>query len=623
MHRGRRVPRLFLRELICTVSVVAYAAAPATALQIPTSFHAGFYGELTSRPLLDPGAGARSLLSVASVGEIRLDLGVRRPESTDSSGSLVGMLGASFQYNAWGGYPRQGGVFAGYQFFRAAEHGHEILAGLSTATSNARGEHVQYELSFGGRYSRGHPARGVLRLKVIVFRLPLFSRGVPKPPPLHLHWDTVDAGGVPANPRWPGVRGRNVDRMCRFSYAQMSETPLLIYRPECDSTGLATLNQPISPRTANHEGLSCGVKNVEPVIRGHVNWFVVNQTGRLRWQGYNSGATGDRDFDLFLEAPDLVTDGNVSANRAQKELRDDPKRDALIELEFNGEETAGLFSAQHGGELWRPLIRLPQLSAENAEYVEQNEKADRLFRDRLAVVTGLLGLDGQHDFHTELHPVFAFAIDVSHELQNRYAHAWLVLVRNMGNEGECSAGELPWVTRDSTRYVLEVPWKAGADSVVVDADSSPFGFIARRMATLRVEVERARAVRLVADLPRPIHTDSAGIVYGTLRLWWFHHGRPLPSDSGQVRPAGVYQAHRPDRDKHDFEPVHVAAFPQARPLCFTLALAETVRRDSASSPRPRPQTVLRDRPTTAPTVSREASCSGAGSRKGSSEDEQR
>src|SRR2546428_13310090 len=112
MHRGHRVPRLFLRELICTVCVVAYAAAPATALQIPTSFHAGFYGELTSRPLLDPGAGARSLLSVASVGEIRLDLGVRRPESADSSGSLVGMLGASFQYNAWGGDPRQRGGFS-------------------------------------------------------------------------------------------------------------------------------------------------------------------------------------------------------------------------------------------------------------------------------------------------------------------------------------------------------------------------------------------------------------------------------------------------------------------------------------------------------------------------------
>src|SRR2546422_11252011 len=112
MHRGRRVPRLFLRDVISPVRWVAYAAAPSTALQTPTSFHAGFYGELTSRPLLDPGAGARSLLSVASVGEIRLDLGVRRPESTDSSGPLVGMLGASFQYNAWGGDPRESGGFA-------------------------------------------------------------------------------------------------------------------------------------------------------------------------------------------------------------------------------------------------------------------------------------------------------------------------------------------------------------------------------------------------------------------------------------------------------------------------------------------------------------------------------
>src|SRR3989454_10980309 len=110
MHRGRRVPRLFLRELICTVSVVAYAAAPATALQIPTSFHAGFYGELTSRPLLAPGPGARSLLSVGSGGRRRLDLGVRRPESTESSGSLRGMLGGVFRYNAWGGVPRQPGA---------------------------------------------------------------------------------------------------------------------------------------------------------------------------------------------------------------------------------------------------------------------------------------------------------------------------------------------------------------------------------------------------------------------------------------------------------------------------------------------------------------------------------
>jgi hypothetical protein len=184
----------------------------------------------------------------------------------------------------------------------------------------------------------------------------------------------------------------------------------------------------------------------------------------------------------------------------------------------------------------------------------------------------------------------------------------------MGNEGECSEGELPWVTRDTTRYVLEIPWKTGADSVVVDVDSSRFGFIARRMATLKVEVERARAVRVVADLPLPTLTDSAGIVYGTLRLRWFDHGRPLPHDSGQVRPGALHQARRPDKGKHDFEPVDVRTFARTRRLCLSLAPAEDVRRDSAAWS-PQRQTVLRDRPTAAPAVRDEDSCSGAGLRR--------
>jgi len=209
-----------------------------------------------------------------------------------------------------------------------------------------------------------------------------------------------------------------------------------------------------------------------------------------------------------------VTDGNVRANRKQKELRDDPRRDSLIELEFNGEETTGLFSAQHGGELWSPLIALPQLSAESTEYVVQNTRADRLFRDRLGVVTGLLGLDGEHDFHTELHPVLALAVDVSHELPDRYGHAWLVLVRNMGNEGECSAGQVPWVGEiplgTCSRYHgsgVPIPWSS-------IAARSRFGFIARRTADAESRTRSGAAVRLVADLPAA-HTHG----FSRHRLW--------------------------------------------------------------------------------------------------------
>jgi len=60
---------------------------------------------MTSRPWFDPGAGVRSVVSVASDGEIRFDLGVRRPEFNDSGGSLVGTLAGTLQYNAWVGTP--------------------------------------------------------------------------------------------------------------------------------------------------------------------------------------------------------------------------------------------------------------------------------------------------------------------------------------------------------------------------------------------------------------------------------------------------------------------------------------------------------------------------------------
>lgn len=584
------------------VSLIAITAIPAAAsAQIPLSFRVGPYGELTSRPWLDPGAGARSVLSIASVGEVRLDLGVRRPHITNSDEFLVGAATGTVQYNVAGGYPqRQWGVLGGYQRVFGAEHGYEWFFGASTATSHARGEHAQYEVTVGPRTIHGLRTHTVLRFKVIMLRIPPFTGRGPKDSPLTVRPESVDAGGVPRNVHWSGARGQDVDRMCRFSYVQMSRMPVLIYRPECDTMSVATLNQPVSPNEAKHAGLSCGVKDAEPITRGHINWFVVNQRGRIRWQGFNPGSFGDHDFDLFLEAPALVTQGNIHANRGLKELKGDPAIDSLIELEFSGDETARMFSVEQGGGLWSPLVALPQLSADNPDFGLQDARADSLFRDRPAVVTGLLGLDGEHDYHTELHPVLALGVDVSHRQSDRAAHAWLVMIRNMGNEGECSSGQLPWVARDSTRYVLEIPWKAGADSVAIDVGGTRFGFIARRTAMLRIEIDQARAVRLVADLPHPTTKDSAGIAYGTLRMRWFAHGNAVANEAPLKRPYAT-RTLRPTRDRHDFAPVNQEDFPRTRRLCFTVvARAEPARLEVPTSfP---PQTELPDRATRAAPV---------------------
>lgn len=578
-----------LRALTRVAWVAALTATPCSArAQIPLSFRVGPYGELTSRPWLDPGAGARSVLTIASDGEVRLDFGVRRPHLTNSDDFLVGTTTGTVQYNLAGGYPqRQWGVLAGYQRVFGAEHGYEWFVGGSTATSHARGEHAQYEVTVGPRTIQGMRTHTVLRFKVILLRLPPFSGRGPRNSPLTVVPESVDAGGVPRNVRWNGGRGQDVDRLCRFSYVQMSRTPQLVYRPECDTLGVATLNQPLSPREAKHAGLSCGVKDAEPIIRGHINWFVVNQSGRLRWQGFSPGSFGDHDFDLFLEAPALVTRGNIDANRGLAELKGDPAIDSLIELEFNGDETARLFDLELGGRLWSPLVALPRLGADDPQYAAEDARADSLFRDRPAVVTGLLGLDGEHDFHTELHPVMALGVDVSHRQFDRAAHAWLVMIRNMGNEGECSAGQVPWVPRDANRYVLEIPWKAGADSVAIDVGGTRFGFIARRTVTLRIEIDRGRALRLVADLPRPVGKDSVAIAYGTLRMQWFDGGKAVANEAPRPR---VYATRTQRRvsDKHDFQPVDLRDFPRTRRLCFTVGRAEPARLELPTSFRPQP-----------------------------------
>lgn len=544
------------------------------------------------------------MVSLASDFEIRVDMGVRRHRSIGSSRTFVGTIGGTLQFNAFGGYPkRQIGFFGGYQHFDGVEHGGEALLGVGVGTSHARGEHFQYEPMLVLRF-KGHRVLPLFRFKLVAIRLPPFLSGVPTPPPLDLAIGQVDAGGVPANPRWQGGSGKDVDHICRFSYIQMSGTPLLVFRPECVDNDHPTLVQPISPETAKHGGFTCGVRDAEPVIRGHINWFVVNQTGRLRWGGF-AGGLGDHDFDLFMDAPNLVTHGNVKANRHERSLKKDPQRDSLIELEFNGVETIGHFSTRDGGELWDPLINLTNDGLTKPATDSLNARADRLLRDRPAVVTGLLGLDGEHDFHTELHPVVALAADVSHEQHDPDEHAWLVFIRNMGGEGECSEGQLPWVSRDTTRYVLEIPWKRSADAVVVEIDKSRFGFIARRAATLKVEVDTGRSIRLVADLPRPTRTDSTGIVYGTLRLRWLDHGVLIPHDSAASPPAvDMNPEHR--RDERGYEPVDAQLPPTQRLCVLPGRRVEEARRDSPQSfPA---QAVLRDSQSPAPTIRGPVAC---------------
>src|SRR5207253_2248572 len=55
-----------------------------------------------------------------------------------------------------------------------------------------------------------------------------------------------------------------------------------------------------------------------------------------------------------------------------------------------------------------------------------------------AIILGLMGVDCEHDCHTELHPVYAMAIQLSSSPQD---NVWGIMVRNWGNEGFCAHGQ--------------------------------------------------------------------------------------------------------------------------------------------------------------------------------------
>ena len=55
------------------------------------------------------------------------------------------------------------------------------------------------------------------------------------------------------------------------------------------------------------------------------------------------------------------------------------------------------------------------------------------------ILTGMFGLDGEHGLKSELHPLYAMAT-LRDDFENSPSdEAWLIFVRNQGDEGYCSS----------------------------------------------------------------------------------------------------------------------------------------------------------------------------------------
>jgi hypothetical protein len=313
---------------------------------------------------------------------------------------------------------------------------------------------------------------------------------LPLPRPMDLVSNgSVDANGIPLNPKWgvqqtaPGTLPNPVE-LC-------FDVPGWFDNPIC------TVQRPSIDRPTGLRGLICGIGATTP-INGHVNWFAATYQGPLYW---DQKFWSDQDINMFLVPPDQSGLTSTSGES--------------ILCEFDARETLNHFATPW----WKELRLWANLGADG--------RARKLVDGRQAVVTGLLGLDCEHDCHSELHPVWALGVQAKSDTRR---DRWALFARNWGNEGFCSS-EQHHLEVVAHRLTTTLPWREGATGVRLG-----------RGTKFYANVEGVRGwwtavpgqhLNVTFELPAP---DDRGRVHGELVLVWQgasasaaplrSHGRP-------------------------------------------------------------------------------------------------
>jgi len=166
-------------------------------------------------------------------------------------------------------------------------------------------------------------------------------------------------------------------------------------------------------------------------FRAHVNWVPATYEGFLDWQGASAKFPfGDNDFTFALTP--VESDGSARGYTARRAALTPYPADGpdALHIEFNAAEVSDYF--EH---TWWKTLR------DRADG-DENPALSNLSTSRFAVVTGLLGLDAEHKGHSELHPVYAMALQTqctTPDATGHYLARWAIFVRNWGNEGFCSS----------------------------------------------------------------------------------------------------------------------------------------------------------------------------------------
>jgi hypothetical protein len=221
---------------------------------------------------------------------------------------------------------------------------------------------------------------------------------------------------------------------------------------------------------------------------GHVNWFPITMEGDAK--AVSHGLDDDYTFEFIVDS----SDAPLSVNGADG-----------LHVEFDSDETIDNFNSPE----WKAIHSA----------VDNGGDVAKLFQGH-AILTGMFGLDAEHDMKSELHPLYALATRRDNYENAPSDQVWLMFVRNQGDEGFCSSNIWNAGFED---YTFRLPWLAGMTSVDVNWNATNF------------ELAGTASGPVVSSLaPAAATATSPAGVYVT-----FHLGPPVPRTSNIVGDPGA------------------------------------------------------------------------------------
>jgi len=287
-------------------------------------------------------------------------------------------------------------------------------------------------------------------------------RGVaPGAPTSRFDFDVVstsppDPNGLPHNPLWTWqTRQENQGKipdtsMChdfsrRGSTLGIPDANMSPYFADCtDQTDLSEVDMPID---INATICNFGaIPYFGDTFAGHVNWFPITVEGSGGWGDHGA----DDDYTFTYNADGQANPLSVN-NRPG------------LHVEFDSDETIDHFSNSE----WNDFHNAVDNDKTRAEQLFDGNTGSGGY----TILTGMFGLDGEHGMKAELHPLYALAIRRDTFENSQSDEAWLMFVRNHGDEGFCSSQEWESGLED---YTFRLPWRSGMTAVSVDWNNTNF-----------------------------------------------------------------------------------------------------------------------------------------------------